>query len=260
MNRLLSPEALNSILPFPATTHHSSHHLSALTAPGSGRRRAVGMAESGQALFAPIHYERRYAYPLLVWLHDAGGNERELRRLMPHVSVRNYVGAAVRGVEVSPGTKAGHTWQQTPRACGEAAERVRRCIEVARERYNIHQDRVFIAGFGCGGTMALRLALANPEWFAGAASLSGPMPQGHCPLGRVNAARRLPLFLASCRDSHDYPPTRVSADLRLLYSAGFSLSLRQYPCPTELTTEMLSDMDRWLMEQVCPSAENASRS
>ncbi len=173
---------------------------------------------------------------------------------MPHVSVRNYVGAAVRGVTSSRKSSRGHTWSDSPEAVGEAAERVRDCIDLATERFNIHGQRVFIAGFGRGGTMALRLAMESPEWFAGAASLSGPMPQGNCPLRRVNAARRLPLFLASCRDSREYSPAHVSADLRLLYAAGFSLALRQYPCPSELTTAMLSDMDRWLMDLVCPQA------
>jgi phospholipase/carboxylesterase len=215
---------------------------------------------SQHALFSPMHYERNYAYPLLVWLHDEGGNERELRKLMPHVSVRNYVGAAVRGVEPSWRNQRGYSWSASPGAAAETAERVRQVIEAAGERFNLHAQRTFIAGFGTGGTMALRLALDHPSWFAGAASLNGPMPRGNCPLARVNEARRLPLFLASCRDSQAYPPVHVSADLRLLFSAGFSLSLRQYPCPCELTTAMLGDLDRWLMQQVCPETAAAPSS
>lgn len=252
MNRLSSVEASASNSPFPWQSH-PSFGSSTLASPDKKRRRSWRDADSQHALFAPIHYEPRYAYPLLVWLHDDGGNERELRRLMPHVSVRNYVGAAVRGVEPC-GKSRGHAWGESPDAIAEAGQRVRDSIELARERFNIHSERVFIAGFGCGGTMALRLALENPEWFGGAASLAGPMPRGNCPLRRVNEARRLPLFLASCRDSIEYSPADVSVDLRLLYSAGFSLSLRQYPCELELTTAMLSDMDRWLMERVCSSA------
>jgi phospholipase/carboxylesterase len=137
---------------------------------------------------------------------------------------------------------------------------VRRVIELADERFNVHARRIFVAGAGSGGTMALRLAFEHPSWFAGAASLGGPTPRGHCPLARVNEARRLPLFLTSCRDSREYPPAQVAADLRLLYSAGFSLALRQYPCPSELTTAMLTDMDRWLMQQVCPETAAAPSS
>jgi phospholipase/carboxylesterase len=117
---------------------------------------------------------------------------------------------------------------------------------------------VYIAGQGCGGTMALRLALQFPEWFGGAASLGGPMPTGNAPLSRVNEARGLPLMLASCSDSRSYPQTRVTSDLRLLHAAGFSLGLRQYPGGHELTTVMLADMDRWLMAQVCPQTAIAA--
>jgi phospholipase/carboxylesterase len=259
MNRLASFAAAAVPLSFELPTQL----FDASTTPDSPRRRlssrATAMAPN-HALFAPMHYERNYAYPLLVWLHDEGGNERELRRLMPHVSVRNYVGAAVRGVEPSRRVQRGYSWGASADAAGETAQRVRHVMDLAAERFNLHARRMFIAGFGSGGTMALRLAMENPSWFAGAASLSGPAPRGRCPLARVNEARQVPLFLASCRDSHEYPPTRVSADLRLLYSAGFSLALRQYPCPRELTTAMLSDMDRWLMQQVCPETAAAPSS
>jgi len=259
MNRLQSPAAPTAPLSFDLTHQlfdgSSTHDLGGDRLHGRATRTG-----SQHALFSPMHYERNYAYPLLVWLHDEGGNERELRKLMPHVSVRNYVGAAVRGVEPSWRSKRGYSWGASPSAAAETADRVRQVIELADERFNLHARRIFIAGFGSGGTMALRLALENPSWFAGAASLNGPMPRGNCPLARVNEARRLPLFLASCRDSRAYPPAHVSADLRLLYSAGFSLALRQYPCPCELTTAMLSDMDRWLMQQVCPETAAAASS
>jgi phospholipase/carboxylesterase len=255
MNRLASPKAFSakfsssaldiSAIQFPTTTSFSAW------AGALPQRRNAGQDE-GVCLFAPIHYERRYAYPLLIWLHGEGGSERELRRLMPYVSVRNYVAAAARGEEAgSEHSPGGCTWGQTPEAIADAAERVGRCIELAQQRFNIHPDRVFLAGQGPGGTMALRLAMQYPLGLAGAVSLSGPAPRGHCPLGRVNQARTVPLLLATCRDSATYPPMRVADDLRLLHSAGFSLALRQYPCLDELTTDMLADMDRWLMHHVC---------
>ncbi|MCA9259561.1 MAG: hypothetical protein KDA61_10200 [Planctomycetales bacterium] len=203
------------------------------------------------AVFAPMHYEKGYSYPLLIWLHSQGGSEHELRQVMPHVSVRNYVAAAVRGAKTSAASQRsqGFCWRQSIDDTAEAADQVRRCIDQVSEQYNIHPDRIFLAGYEEGGTMALRVGLAHPEWFAGVASLEGPMPRGNSPLLRVNEARELPLLLAACRDSQIYAEGRVAEDLRLLHSAGFSLALRQYPGDHDLTTEMLADLNRWIMEQ-----------
>lgn len=41
------------------------------------RRFADPQTDLPYATFAPIHYEERYAYPLLVWLHGDAGNEQE---------------------------------------------------------------------------------------------------------------------------------------------------------------------------------------
>ena len=49
------------------------------------------------ALFAPLHYEKNYAYPLIVWLHGPGGDEGQLKRIMPCISTRNYAAVAPRG-------------------------------------------------------------------------------------------------------------------------------------------------------------------
>ena len=52
---------------------------------------------------APLHYERNYAYPLVVWLHGPGDNERQLQRIMPLVSMRNFVSIGPRSAGVCGG-------------------------------------------------------------------------------------------------------------------------------------------------------------
>lgn len=205
------------------------------------------------ALFGPLHYEANYAYPLLVWLHGTGDSERQLPRIMPLVSMRNYVAVAPRGAASSAtrGQRQDHGWDQSQAGVLRAGERVTECIEAAQQRFHVAQDRVFLVGYGTGGSMALRLALLDPYRFAGAASLGGPFPVGHCPLRRLDEVRHVPLLLATARDSTRYAPQQVASDLRLLHAAGMSLTLRQYPCRDELTTGMLGDLNRWLMGQIC---------
>jgi phospholipase/carboxylesterase len=267
MNRLaapFAPHATFSASNLDFSAGHASTSVSAPASRGVFARRQRREAAPGVALFAPIHYERRYAYPLLVWLHGDGSSERELRQLMPLVSLRNYVGVAARGVaacvdSTSSDPSGGHAWLQTPAAIDAASDRVWECIDLAKQRFNIHEQRIFLAGHGAGGTMALRLALQLPLPIAGAISLNGPVPRGNCPLARVNVARRLPLLLMACSESQRYTAPQVADDLRLLHSAGFSLALRQYLCGDELFSDMFADMDHWLMERVCgaPTTKSA---
>jgi phospholipase/carboxylesterase len=256
MNRLPSLKASKYKHSISSNQLFANSYPTSRTTPELGARRVGLKLPLQHALFAPLHYERNYAYPLVVWLHSEGGSERELRRVMPHVSLRNYVAAAPRGRKLNGQDATGFTWLQSPAAAGEAEERVRQCVEAAKARFNVNDRRVFIAGCGVGGTMALRLALQSPDQYAGAITLGGGMPEGNCPLKSVNSARGLPLMVASNIASREYPQSQVARDLRLLHSAGFALAIKQYVGDHDLSTCMLADMDRWIMDRVC--AESGS--
>ncbi len=209
-------------------------------------------------LFAPLHYEPGYAYPLIIWLHGQGDDERQLMRVMPQVSMRNYVAAAPRGVEVpSAGAEQGegYGWEQTDSAIQQAYQQVDDSIALAQRKFNIDPQRIFLAGFDTGGTMAFRVVMSSPSRFAGVLSLCGSFPSNGAPLGNLPEARRLPIFLAVGRDSREYPSDEVCADLRLFHTAGLSTTLRQYPFGHELGPQMLADMDRWIIEQITPAEE-----
>ncbi len=206
--------------------------------------------EAPCALFAPLHYEPNYRYPLIVWLHGNGDDERQLVRIMPTLSLRNYVAVAPRGFPLAGDAPDSCGWAQTEPQIREAEQRVLDGIEHARGKMSVAPDRVFLAGHDSGGTMAVRVAMSHPHRFAGVLTLGGPLPTGHAPLGRLVEARRLPIFLAVGRDSATYPSSLVCDNLRLLHAAGMSITLRQYPCGHELTPQMLRDVDRWVIEQV----------
>ena len=202
--------------------------------------------------FIPLHFEPNYAYPLLIWLHGDGSNESELPLVMPYVSLRNYVAYAPRSPGSSGQQDGAHehvTWPDSEESIVEASQRVFECLELARTRFQISPERVFIAGRDAGGTMALRLALANPECFKGACSIGGSFPEGHAPLAAINDARHLQLMIAHGRSS-SYDEETVCHDLRLLHVAGLSVTLRQYPCGDEMTDNMLRDLDRWMMQHI----------
>ena len=202
-------------------------------------------------VFAPLHYEPGYAYPLVVWLHGSGDDERQLPRIMPLVSMRNYLAVAPRGLCL-PDERNKHGWLQTEDHIQQAEQRVFDCIELACRKFRVHPGRVFLAGFSHGGTMAMRIGLSHPGRFAGVVSLGGAIPKGGALLGNLAMARRLGFFFASGRVSREYPTSHVCEDLRLLHAAGLSITLRQYPCGQELMPQMLADVDRWIIDQIAP--------
>ncbi|MCE9607532.1 MAG: dienelactone hydrolase family protein [Planctomycetia bacterium] len=235
--------------------------LAADLAGDFGAARAVQAGGDGlSTLFGPVHYETNYAYPLLVWMHGRGQTERQLVKVMPLISLRNYVAVAPRGTvrteevrRVAGPASTGRpsfTWSQRPEAVDVAIQRIFSAVDEAREQYHIARHRIFLAGVDAGGTMAWRAALAHPDRFAGAISFGGPFPEGRSPLSRLLEARRLPLFLAHGRDDASFSEARVSEQLRLFHSAGLQVSMRQYPCGAQLAPQMLTDIDRWMMDVV----------
>jgi phospholipase/carboxylesterase len=226
----------------------------------SGIFRTAPDKDYPHAHFAPLHYEQNYGYPLLVWLHGGGDSEKQLRRIMPLVSMRNYVAVAPRGtIEVvhRSGTGRGFQWLQTYEQVAEAEEGIRAAIANTQCRFNIRPDRIFLAGYESGGTMAFRIAAENPDRYAGVLSLCGPFPTEGAPLAKLNTVRKLPLFVASCRNGSYYPTQQVCDNLRLFHSAGMSITLREYPGEDGLSQRMLSDVDRWIMEQIVGPATTA---
>jgi phospholipase/carboxylesterase len=205
--------------------------------------------QDAHCIVTPLHYERNYGYPLIVWLHGPGDDERQVTRVMPHISARNYAAVGPRGT-VAMEDSLGYRWSQTPTDIARAEQRVLSAIAAARSWLNIAGSRVYLAGFGCGGTMAFRIALAQPRLFAGVLSFGGSFPRTLRPLSEIESARDLKIFVANGMESTQYPQREMCHNLRLFHSAGLSLCLRLYPCADELLSNMLSDMDRWIMDQL----------
>ena len=217
-------------------------------------------ADWPHCVFAPLHYERNYSYPLIVWLHGPNDDERQLLRIMPSISVRNYVAVAPRGlssegkpVQTRP-SSSGLTWPQTRSAQHKAESAVLDCVSLVSRKFHIAPNRVFLAGFDAGGTMAFRIALNQPNRFAGVISLGGPLPEGDTPLRQFSQLRNLPVFLGIGKHSPFYSESQACDNLSLLHAAGFQVTLRLYPCGQEVAPQMLRDLDRWVIEEINASA------
>lgn len=197
------------------------------------------------SVFVPMHYESGHSYPLIVWLHDNGDDTQQLQRVMPYASLRNYVGIAPQASEGD--VHRGYCWRQDSSGIDHAHESVMSAIDHASLRFNINQQRIFLAGFGGGGEMAYRVAFERPDLFAGVISINGQVPSGDSPLAGLSDCRELPVFWAHCRQSVEFLQEELCEQLKLLYVAGFAVTLRQYPAIDQLSSLTLSDMNDWIM-------------
>lgn len=212
-----------------------------------GQQKSFSVEDS--CLFVPLHYAKNYSYPLIVWLHNNGDDPQQIHRVMPKLSLQNYVAIAPSG---SVGNRhTGFYWEQDTDSIEYATEAVIQSIDYAKARTNIDSNRIFVAGYGDAGTMAYRVALTHPEIITGGvASLNGPLPQGHAPLGRWGVSRNVDVFWAHCRKSDAFDQETLCQQLRLLHVAGFSVTLRQYPGGDQLSAPALADLNRWIMEMI----------
>lgn len=191
-------------------------------------------------LFVPEHYESKYAYPLIVWLQTEGAAEPDFRKLMPQISTRNYFGLSLR-CEVSTANDDAITTIE---------ERLIDTVKQIRRAHHIHSERIFLAGFGDGATLALHLSLRRPEWFAGVAALAGQFPKMPLALNRFRDLIGKRVFLgtgtrnASCRE------TDLLRTGRLLHVAGIRVCTRFYDAGPELSADMLAELNRWVMAEM----------
>lgn len=206
--------------------------------------------QSRHAFFVPARYEKNYAYPLIVWLHSGEGSERQVSEVMPHISVQNYVAVGVRGTRACD--SAGHRfdWVHTPSGIVQAELAIMEAIDQAQERYTINPDRIFIAGYKSGGTMAQRVALRNGDRFRGVISLGGCFPRGCRPLANLQQARQLEMLMAIAMENEAITAEALNEDLRLLSSAKLRVQLQQLESEDEMMVPVLRSLDQWMMALV----------
>jgi phospholipase/carboxylesterase len=211
-------------------------------------------------LFLPADYQPKYAYPLLVLFHAAGDDEDSAARLVPGLSMRNYIAASLRGsVPLGPGAtgRPGFDWSERD---DRADDYLMEAVALARRQYHIHSERVYFVGVGEGATAAYRLGLALAGDVAGVVALNGKMPSPSSrPLARLKAVRGTRVFIGHGVNNPVVPVATARQAYRLLYAAGADVQLATYPTTHRIHPNMLRDVNRWIMSAVNtePDASNA---
>jgi pimeloyl-ACP methyl ester carboxylesterase len=134
----------------------------------------------------PPEYTHHRPYPVIVALHHTTQKASELADGMSLDAARNGY------IVVAPEWTDG--FQQTFDYTSEEHTRVLDVVRDMRRRYQVDSDRVFLFGFGEGGTAACDIALSHPDLFAGLV----PMGTGYSwsiGLHYWHNARNLPVYM-----------------------------------------------------------------
>lgn len=218
----------------------------------------AGTFESGQAsidyaVSTPRDYAPGYAYPLIVWFHDEGGDEREVLEWVPRISPQNYLGLGLRGpLPVADGLPTQRTWSTGPQHLEWLEDQLTAAvIDFCQERL-IHVDRIVAAGIGRGGTVALQMFLRRPDVFTAAACLNAEVP-ADLRLDRWGQYAGRSVWLG-------HSPLLMSGDVRpairatrLLHAAGLNVHPRPYADDEWPLETFGRELDHWLLPTLCPT-------
>lgn len=203
-------------------------------------------------LFVPENYEPGYAYPLVVWLHSDASSEMELDHVMPALSLRNYIAIAPRANVKSRGSQRRYRWGTTLTDCAVAEDLVWDSVQAAMDVLSIHSDRIFLAGFGGGGTMAQWIGLKYASQLAGVVSLTGEFPMTSRVLSNWKIARSLKVLFAQRQGSTICSEDDMMRAVKLAHQSGLDYRFLQAQSEddnegNELDAGMLQAANRFMM-------------
>ncbi|MEO1996167.1 MAG: hypothetical protein ABGZ17_12920 [Planctomycetaceae bacterium] len=200
------------------------------------------------SMFVPDNYEPGYPYPLVIWLHGAGGSDQEIERIMPQISDRNMFGIALRGNRRSITAPQGqNSWSNDPADVAALADTLYETVCNVRRLFHIHSERIFLAGCDQGATLATRLLLEYPDWFAGLLSIGGEIPAISNPLARFRQLQGKRVLVGSCPERRNQH-AKMMLLARILNSAGMQVTIRRCADARFESTTLLRDANHWLLK------------
>jgi predicted esterase len=180
-------------------------------------------------LYVPASYDPVAPTLLLVWLH--GGVSRAEIEDDPIASVeegnelldldgRSWLG-------LYPFGQDGATWWDE---VGMA--NIRNLVRTVKRRYNVDDDRVYMAGFSDGGSAAFLHAMVDPTDYAAFVALNGHMGvgsiDGDLPTYAPNFYN-VPVYAVTTFDDSLYPSAKMRGSIEMAVEAGGDITYRELP-------------------------------
>jgi phospholipase/carboxylesterase len=202
----------------------------------------------------------------VIWLHGLGADGHDFEPIVPELKLPAEMSlrfvfphAPVRPVTINGGM-AMRAWfdilsLERNGPADEAGIRDSASILnelIARERERgLPDERIVIAGFSQGGSIALFTALRRPERLAGLMALSTYLPLSDSLLDEYRenpdyGHRDLPIFMAHGSGDPVLPMQMGRQAAMQLERAGFEVEWHDYPMAHAVCAEEIRDIRRWL--------------
>ena len=198
-------------------------------APLGLQRLRPGGARGGHLLYVPESYGPERLAPLVVALHGAGGQARDVLALLRPL-------ADATGMVLLAPTSRQYTWDVIVGGYGPDVEAIDGVLEETFSRYWVDPTRLAVGGFSDGASYALSLGVNNGDLFSHVLAFS---PGFMAPSVRVGAPR----FFVShgTRDEVlpiDYCSRRVVPQLeRMGYEVTYREFEGEHTVPPEIALE-----------------------
>lgn len=224
--------------------------------------RILGMQDSTESqvqlplkhisLFRPEHYEPGYAYPLVIWLHTEGGSEHDLHQIMPQISMRNYLGLSFRAPAIDPAApENGYHWPDSHLFAARFMECIQKTVLELSKVLNIHEDRIYLAGTGNGCSIATKLLLKAPHFFAGAALLNGSFSDKDFQKASGASLKGNRVLLDRRSSSHSDSKHSAQWLSRMWETTGAGIqTVNSLKSEATQDSELFNILDRWIMEGI----------
>jgi phospholipase/carboxylesterase len=196
--------------------------------------------------------------PLLVLLHDVGGNEGEPFVIASQIDPRFLVLSVRAPLEQAANRFAWYEVAFTPERPvidpGQASASLRQLLHFLDEAvlaYGADPRQVYLMGFSQGAVMCANVALTAPERVAGVVLMSGRILPEITPLiADRSRLGGLPILVLHGLDDDVLPIGYGRATQRLLDQLQADLQYQEYPIGHEVQPQSLADALRWLSERL----------
>jgi predicted peptidase len=169
-------------------------------------------------IYLPDDYEKKEAWPLVVFLHGAGERGDDLDRVKIHGPPKLIEqGKSFPAIVVSPQCAAGRWWQS------QVLELTTLIDEIV-DKYKVDEDRIYLTGLSMGGFGTWALAAYTPDRFAAIMPICG----GGEPL-MARTLKNVPVWVFHGAKDPIVPVARAETMVEVLKRAKGNVKFTVYP-------------------------------